>query len=91
VLEGLTIQPLDHPLRDRLHVPGNLNGLVITRIDPNSATAQIGLRAGDVIVEVNRQPVPTLDAFRNATRDSTHGVLLLIYRDGMMIYMSLSR
>lgn len=60
------------------------------KIDPRSAAAEIGLREGDVIVEVNHAQTPDLDAFRAAARTTDAGVLLLVDRDGA-VYMPLSR
>ena len=43
------------------------------------------------IVEVNRTETPDVDAFQKATRSAANGVLLLVYRDGATIYMSLTK
>jgi len=51
----------------------------------------MGLRPGDVIVEVNRVETPTVDAFRKAARQGDRRALVLVYRDGVTIFMSLSR
>ena len=58
--------------------------MVITSVDPSSDAAEKGIRRGDVILSVNRQPVTApaqvtaaVDAARRANRTS---VLLLIKR-----------
>src|SRR5205807_2174448 len=59
------------------------NGLVITDVNPESRAADAGLREGDVIQEVNRQPVKSVDELRAAVRRTTdRPVLLLIEREG---------
>ena len=53
-------------------------------VDPDGRAADAGIRAGDVIQEVNRQPVKTVDELRAAVRKSTDKpTLLLISREGV--------
>ncbi|HEX8109362.1 MAG TPA: DegQ family serine endoprotease, partial [Kofleriaceae bacterium] len=91
VLSGLAVQPLDRALRDRLHVPDNIVGVVVTGVDRRGGPAAALLREGDVILEVNRQPVPTVEAFRDAARAAGDRALLLVDRNGVAIYVTLSR
>lgn len=44
-------------LRQFYNVPPEAKGPIIIEIDPQGAAARVGLRAGDVILDVNRQPV----------------------------------
>ena len=58
-------------------------GLVITQVNPDGRAADAGLREGDVIQEVNRQPVQSIDELRAAVRKTTdRPVLLLVEREG---------
>jgi len=58
-------------------------GLVITQVNPDSRAADADLQEGDVIVEVNRKPVQSVEELRAAVRaNSERPVLLLIERDG---------
>jgi serine protease Do len=62
--------------------PGK-NGLVITQVSPDSRAADAGLEEGDVIVEVNRQAVQSVDELRAAVRKTAERpVLLLVEREG---------
>jgi len=64
-------------------------GLVITQVNPDSRAADAGLQQGDVIVEVNRQPVGSVDALRSAVRATTdRPVLLLVERDGRNLFVT---
>ena len=81
---GLSLQPLNAQIIRALNLPADQRGVVITSIDPGSDAAEKGLRRGDVIVSVNRQPVTqpqqviaAVDATRRAGRSS---VLLLVKR-----------
>ncbi len=57
VLTGVAVGDIDSATRRDLNLPDRLSGAVITGVDPASASARAGLREGDVILEINRQPV----------------------------------
>jgi serine protease Do len=59
-------------------------------MDPSSMAALMGLHIGDVILEVNRTPTPSVDSFRQAAAAIRQRALVLVYRDGATIYLSLS-
>lgn len=40
-----------------MKIPARVEGAVVTRVDPTSAAARQGLREGDVIMEIGREPV----------------------------------
>jgi serine protease Do len=66
-----------------ISVEKDKKGLVITGVNPDSRAADAGLQEGDVIQEVNRKPVESVDALREAVRKtSDRPVLLLVERDG---------
>ena len=57
-------------------------------VDPDGRAADV-LRPGDVIQEVNRQSVDSVDALRNAVRQTADKtVLLLINRQGSDIFVT---
>jgi serine protease Do len=64
VFAGIEVQNLTERLRTEAKVPPNVNGVIVTRVDPNSTAAQ-ELRPGDVIEQVNRQPVSNIDEFQS--------------------------
>jgi len=57
VLNGVGVSDVDANARRELNLPDRLSGAVITHVDPDSASARAGLREGDVILEIGRQPV----------------------------------
>jgi Do/DeqQ family serine protease len=64
-------------------------GLVITQVNPDSRAADAGLQEGDIIQEVNRQPVQSVEDVRSAVRRSTdRPVLLLINREGRDVFVT---
>ncbi len=57
VLDGVTVGDLDAEMRKKFDLPETAKGVVITEIDPESPSGEAGLKAGDVILEVNREPI----------------------------------
>lgn len=57
ILDGITVGDLTPELRSELKVPAGTDGAVITQIDPASPGYEAGLRRGQVIQELNREPV----------------------------------
>ena len=57
VLDGITVVDLDRQARETFNIPAEVEGVVITDVDAESAAHRAGLNAGDVIQEVNRKPV----------------------------------
>ena len=62
-LAGVTVDVLNRQVRQGLTTPTNLQGVVITAVNPNSNAAEAGLQRGDVIMEINRQLVSDADSF----------------------------
>lgn len=86
---GLTLQPVTPEITRQLDIPEDTKGLVVTQVDPNGAAAQTGIRRGDLILEVNRQPVATLDEMKTALeRSGNSSALLLISRDGQTTFLT---
>jgi serine protease Do len=59
---GLTVRPLTPEIADRLDVPAG-KGIIVQDVKPGSFAEDVGLNRGDVILEVNKQPVNSLDDF----------------------------
>jgi len=54
-------------------------GLVVMRVESNSAASRAKLRKLDVILEINGRPVTTLDEFRNFLSKKKPGSRVLLY------------
>jgi serine protease Do len=59
---GVSVKNLTADMAERLNLPNN-KGVVVADVKPNSFGDDIGLSRGDVILEINKQPVNTEDDF----------------------------
>src|SRR6266852_2151454 len=67
-LDGVTVENLDAQSARELGLSASTTGVVVTDINPSSSLASAGLRRGDVIQEVNHQPVKNVPQFQEAVR-----------------------
>ncbi len=85
---GLGVEPLTPNLAQQLGVPRNTQGLAVDNVDPAGAAADAGIQAGDVIEQINRQPVRSPGDIESALRKSgNRPALLLIDRKGQTIFV----
>jgi serine protease Do len=56
---GLKLSAITPELRERFSVGADVQGVLVVEVEPNSPAAERGVRAGDVIVEVQQEPVST--------------------------------
>ena len=54
-----------------------VKGVEISKVQPNSMAAQRGLKSGDIIIGINRQPIESTQDLRKAL-DENHQLLHLI-------------
>jgi serine protease Do len=87
-LSGVSVENLDAQSANELGLSPNTKGVVVTNVDPSSEAAEAGLRRGDVIQEVNRQPVKNTSDFERAMRSSKDKPLLLVNRNGSTMFLT---
>ncbi len=89
---GLQLAPLTDRERARLGLPRDIGGALIINVEPESTAAREGLRAGDVIVSVNRRSVGSVDEAAAALEDAKaegDRAVLLVRRGGGQHFVAL--
>jgi len=88
-LGGLELRNLSPDISRQLGLPAGMQGVVITGVAPDSAAARAGVEAGDVILEINRQAVRSVNDVRklSAKLPKNEGVLLLLNRRGGKLFL----
>ncbi len=86
---GLSLQPVTPETAKQLGLTGDSGGLVVTDVDQNGVAAEAGIARGDVVLEINRQSVDSVEAVQSALNSAGgRPVLLLISRKGQTIYLT---
>ncbi|HEX6949972.1 MAG TPA: DegQ family serine endoprotease [Nitrospira sp.] len=87
---GVAVQDLDRDTAKELGIKGKAQGVVVTSVEPDSAADKAGLVPGDVIREINRQPVKSAKEFEKVSSAVKKGenVLILINRRGASLFLS---
>ena len=88
-LQGVQVETLTPVISHDLQLPPSTSGVVVDRVDQASAAADAGLQSGDVIQEVNHQPVRNTRDYRAALRQAKSPVLLLVDRSGNTMYLAI--
>jgi serine protease Do len=90
---GMTLSSITRDLRDRFEIGGDVRGVVITEVDDESAAAEKGIQAGDIIVEVAQEEVSSpgqvLEKVKEAKDSNRKSVLLLVQRSDDLRFVAL--
>ncbi len=90
---GMKLSSLSNDLRERFEIGGDVKGVVITEVDDESAAAEKGIRAGDIIVEVAQEEVSSpnqvLEKVKQAKDSNRKSVLLLVQRSDDLRFVAL--
>jgi serine protease Do len=91
LLSDLDVRELTAELVGRFGLAAGERGVIIARVRSGSIAEEAGIKEGDIVLEVNRKPVPNLKAYEKVAsrigKDET--VLLLIKRQGRTIFVTL--
>src|SRR6185437_5317032 len=87
-LNGVEVADLDQQAHEQFNIPNNVKGAVVTQVDPGSASAEAGLKPGDVIQEIDRKPVKDADDAVKLTENSdTKRTLVRVWDNGGSHYV----
>jgi len=80
---GLSVRAITPDIADRLDIPAN-KGVIVQDVKPGSFADDTGLTRGDVILEINKQPVNSEDDYKRVTSSLRSGqdVVFLVRQRG---------
>jgi Do/DeqQ family serine protease len=87
---GLSVAPLTQERAAELNVRAS-KGLVVESVERGSRAADAGLRAGDVIEQIDRKPVTTGEELRAALSAGDRPAVLLVHRGQTTVFVTIER
>jgi len=89
-LAGVEVQSLDLQTARELGLHGKVQGVVVVNVEPDSLADRAGLAQGDVIKEINRQPIKSVRDYERVASNlkKDESVLLLINRRGTALFIT---
>jgi serine protease Do len=76
---GLTVRDIDRATANRLRLPDGVAGVLVSRVDPLSAAYDAGIQRDHIVMEINRRPVNSVDAYNRLARAAQPGDVLALY------------
>lgn len=76
---GIQVEPLDGEFAKRNNI-NETEGVIISKIDPDSPAASSHLKVGDIILEINQQKIENIKDFDDATKKLKDDVVLFYVR-----------
>jgi serine protease Do len=91
LLSDLEVRELTDELAARYGVKASERGVLVVGVKAGSTAEDMGVREGDLILEVNRKAVTSLKSYERAAAAlaKDQAVLLLLKRKGQAIYLTL--
>ena len=89
---GLTVSSLTGDVRRQFKLDGNVEGVMVVRVDAAGSAAEKGIRPGDLIVEIAQRKVASPEDLVSNIKDQQEQgkstVLLLVDRQGDLQFVA---
>jgi serine protease Do len=87
---GITLKELTPELARNFDL-SETSGLVVVQVERNSPAAAVGMRPGDIILEIDQEPMKDLEQFIDKIKNYKVGdtILFLTKRRGTTLYITL--
>jgi serine protease Do len=88
---GIGVSDITPDIAKQLELPPGTRGVVVAQVEEGSPAAEAGLLPGDIIKEIDRQPVRNVTDFRAqlAKRTGKDPLLLLVSREGHTSFVAI--
>ena len=86
LLAGATFAPIDESTKQATE---DVRGVLLKALEPRSIAARSGLRPGDIVDAVNRQPVDSMETFQKLAGPKVNQLLLHVRRGNGALFILL--
>ena len=73
------MRPIDAEFMARYHVPDSVHGVVVWRVDAVSPALDADIERGDVILEIDRHPIRSVEDYDRAVAQARPGDVMAFY------------
>ncbi len=85
---GMDVSDLTPEIRRSYNIPKEIEGVVVTSLDPDGRAERAGVKIGDVILKINRTKIRNTKDFWKAVRAiKDKQILLWLWREGVRIFL----
>jgi serine protease Do len=90
-LSGIAVRELTPELAKRFGAKESDEGVVVVKVDPGSKAFEAGIRAGDMVLQINQKEIATIEDYKKAIAklSSKERILLLIRRKGEDLFLTI--
>jgi serine protease Do len=90
---GVSLGDITPDIADELRLPAGMHGALVENVEPFTPAASVGLKRGDVILEVNQHVVHSAQEASRALRAAKSGepAFLLLWRQGVQQFVEIRR
>lgn len=85
---GVTVMNLSPAVSEEVALDFGNDGVVVAGVEPGSTSERIGLRRGDIIVDINGQKIETTEMLQVVVDDRPRVWRISIERDGRVLQMA---
>ena len=90
ILNGVGVGEITAEMRSQMQIPARVKGVIVTSIEADTPAAKQGLREGDVIVELDRKPLTSVDqAVKLSEEIKGPRFLVLLWRNGRTSFLAI--
>lgn len=82
---GVTVETISAAVAQDLGLPFDARGVVVKDVEANSPADDMGLRAGDIILNLNGQDIVDADTFKRIANDRPRAWRIELQRDGRTV------
>lgn len=90
---GMNLTPLTPSIRSKINLQNEIKGVLVTSVERKTTAMRHGIKRGDIISAINQQIVNTPEELLNiideAKKNQRKSVMVLIYRDGGNLFLSM--
>jgi serine protease Do len=76
---GMSVREIDPEFAARFNLPKDLQGVIVSRVEPMGPAYDAEIERGHILLEINRQPVRSIDDYRRLTAHARPGEVMALY------------